>query len=160
MSTIERDLKIKKYGKGFAMLKETLKEIPRKAWKFKPGPNDWSIHEIIIHMADSETNAALRARILAAEPGRTLMAYDQDVWAKTLNYHDQDVEDALKIIKLVRRSTYKWLKTLPDEVFSNTAIHPEYEKPYSFEQWLSIYSEHIPGHIQQIKQNFTSWQEQ
>ena len=160
MTTIERNLKIKKYGKGFTMLKEALKAIPRKAWKYKPGPNDWSIHEIIIHMADSETNAALRARLLAAEPGRTFMAYDQDVWATALHYHDQDVDDALKLIKLVRRNTYKWLKTLPEDIFTNTAHHPEYDQPYSFEQWLSTYSEHIPGHIKQIEQNYSSWQEQ
>ena len=105
MSPEERKLKIKRYGKGYAMLKETLADIPRKAWKFKPAPTEWSIHEIIIHLADSETNAALRARLLAAEPGRAVMAYDQDKWALRLNYHDQDVEDALKLVKAARKMT-------------------------------------------------------
>jgi len=160
MSPEERKLKIKRYGKGYAMLKETLADIPRKAWKFKPAPTEWSIHEIIIHLADSETNAALRARLLAAEPGRAVMAYDQDKWALRLNYHDQDVEDALKLVKAARKMTYKWLKTLPDEVFENTVTHAEYDKPYSFEMWLSLYSEHIPGHIEQIKNNFELWKQQ
>jgi len=160
MSPEERKLKIKRYGKGYAMLKETLADIPRKAWKFKPAPTEWSIHEIIIHLADSETNAALRARLLAAEPGRAVMAYDQDKWALRLNYHDQDVEDALKLVKSVRKMTYKWLKTLPDEVFENTVTHAEYDKPYSFEMWLAMYSEHIPGHIEQIKNNFELWKQQ
>jgi hypothetical protein len=160
MSPEERKLKIKRYGKGYAMLKETLADIPRKAWKFKPAPSEWSIHEIIIHLADSETNAALRARLLAAEPGRAVMAYDQDKWALRLNYHDQDVEDALKLVKAARKMTYKWLKTLPDEVFENTVLHAEYDKPYSFEMWLALYSEHIPGHIEQIKNNFELWKQQ
>ena len=160
MSPEERKLKIKRYGKGYAMLKETLADIPRKAWKFKPAPTEWSIHEIIIHLADSETNAALRARLLAAEPGRAVMAYDQDKWALRLNYHDQDVEDALKLVKAARKMTYKWLKTLPDEVFENTVTHAEYDKPYSFEMWLAMYSEHIPGHIEQIKNNFELWKQQ
>jgi len=160
MSPEERKLKIKRYGKGYAMLKETLADIPRKAWKFKPAPTEWSIHEIIIHLADSETNAALRARLLAAEPGRAVMAYDQDKCALRLNYHDQDVEDALKLVKAARKMTYKWLKTLPDEVFENTVTHAEYDKPYSFEMWLSLYSEHIPGHIEQIKNNFELWKQQ
>ena len=160
MSPEERKLKIKRYGKGYAMLKEALADIPRKAWKFKPAPTEWSIHEIIIHLADSETNAALRARLLAAEPGRAVMAYDQDKWALRLNYHDQDVEDALNLVKSARKMTYKWLKTLPDEVFENTVSHAEYDKPYSFEMWLSNYSEHIPGHIEQIKNNFELWKQQ
>ena len=105
MTSDERKLKIKRYGKGYAILKDTLADIPYKVWKFKPTASEWSIHEIILHLADSETNAAQRARLLASEPGRTVMAYDQDKWAINLNYQDQDVEDALKLIKIVRKTT-------------------------------------------------------
>ena len=157
MSREERRLKIELYGKGVAMLKETLEDIPRKAWKFKPAASEWSIHEVIIHLGDSETNAGLRARLLAVEPGRTVMAYDQDKWALGLNYHDQDVDDVLKLLKFVRRTTYNWLLTLPDEVFEHSINHPEYDKPYTFDMWLTVYSEHIPGHIEQIKNNYELW---
>ncbi len=159
MEASERNFKIERYGQGFDLLQETLNGIPREAWKFKPAPGEWSIHEVIVHLADSETNSALRARMLVAEPGGTLMAYDQDKWAETLNYHGQDVDDALQMVKYARLTTYKWLKTLPDSVFKNTVRHPEYEKPYSFEMWLTIYAEHIPGHVEQIKNNFALWQQ-
>jgi hypothetical protein len=157
MTAEERNAKIEQYGQGYALLKDTLQDIPRKAWKFKPDPNEWSIHEVIVHLADSETNAALRARMLAVEPGRALMAYDQEKWALGLNYHDQDVDDSLKLVKFARRTTYNWLKTLPEDIFNNTVIHPEFDKPYSFELWLSIYSGHIPGHVEQIKNNYELW---
>ena len=159
MSPEERAAKIELYNKGFKLLKETLHDIPRKAWKYKPAPNEWSIHEIILHLADSETNAALRARLLAVEPGKTLMAYDQEKWAAGLNYHDQDVDDALKLVKFARRTTANWLKTLPEEVFKNSVVHPEYETPFTFDKWLAIYSGHIPSHIEQIKNNFELWQD-
>ncbi len=159
MEASERNFKIERYGQGFDLLQETLNGIPREAWKFKPAPGEWSIHEVIVHLADSETNSALRARMLVAEPGGTLMAYDQDKWAETLNYHGQDADDALQMVKYARLTTYKWLKTLPDSVFKNTVRHPEYEKPYSFEMWLTIYAEHIPGHVEQIKNNFALWQQ-
>jgi len=160
MTPEERKQKIKRYGKGYALLKEALADIPRKAWHFKPTPSDWSIQEIIIHLADSETNAAMRARMLAAEPGRAVMAYDQDKWATNLNYQEQDARAALKLVNYARKTTHKWLKTLPDAVFANTVTHSEYDKPYSFEMWLSIYPEHIPGHIEQIKKNFELWKKQ
>lgn len=157
MNRMERNEKIEQYGRGFDLLLETLNAIPREAWKFKPAPDAWSIHEVIVHLADSEGNSALRARLLAAEPGRTLMAYDQDRWAVALNYHDQDVDDALQVTKYARLTTYKWLKTLPDEVFTHTVNHPEYKEPYSFEKWLDIYASHIPAHIEQIKANYQAW---
>jgi len=159
MTLEERREMIELYGHGFDLLTAALDEVPQEAWQFKPEPMEWSVHEIIIHIADSEANAALRARKLAVEPGGTLMGYDQDVWATELNYHDHDPEDALQVIKYARLTTYKWLKTLPEAVFNNAVIHPEYDEPYTFEMWLHSYSDHIPGHITQIKNNLKIWRE-
>ena len=91
---------------------------------------------------------------LIVEPGGTLMGYDQALWADELRYHDHSYEDALEIVRLVRKTTYQLLKQQPDEVFEHSVKHPEYDEPYTFEKWLHIYSEHIPGHIEQIKNNY------
>ena len=160
METKERNEKIELYGRGFDMLMETLKDIPHEMWKFKPEPKEWSVHEVLVHLADSESNAALRARKLIVEPGGVLMGYDQDKWANELNYHDQSYEDALEIVRLVRKTTYELLKKQPDEVFTHTVKHSEYDDPYTFEKWLNIYAAHIPGHIEQIKNNVKLWKQQ
>ena len=160
MDKAERNEKIELYGKGFDMLVEVLKDIPREIWHFKPEPTEWSIHEVIIHLADSESNAALRARMLIVEPGGTLMGYDQDKWATDLNYHEQDIEDALEVTRLARKTTYALLKKQPDEVFEHIVMHPEYKEPYTFENWINIYSAHIPGHIEQIHNNVRLWKQQ
>jgi hypothetical protein len=157
MNIEERNEKIELYGRGFDMLLETLKDIPREMWKCKPEPNEWSVYEVLIHLADSESNAALRARKLIVEPDGTLMGYDQDKWAIELDYHNLNYEDALEIVRLVRKTTYELLKKQPDEVFEHSVRHPEYEEPYTFEQWLNIYSVHIPGHTEQIRNNYKIW---
>jgi hypothetical protein len=149
--------KIELYGHGYDLLKAALTEVPQEAMKFKPAPTEWSVHEIIIHIADSESNAALRARKLIVEPSGTIMAYDQDKWTDTLKYHEHNIEDALEVTRLVRKTTYELLKRQPDEVFTHTIIHPEYDEPYTFDKWVDIYSAHIPGHIEQIKDNMKLW---
>ena len=159
MDKKERDEKIELYGNGYDMLMQTLKDVPQEMWQFKPEPKEWSVHEILVHLADSESNAALRARKLIVEPGGLLMGYDQDKWAIELNYHDQSWEDALETLKFVRKTTYKLLKQQPEEVFQNTVKHPEYDEPYTFEKWLNIYSGHIPGHIEQIQNNMKLWED-
>lgn len=159
MNIEERNEKIELYGKGYDLLLETLKDIPKEMWTFKPESKEWSVHEVLIHLADSEANAALRARKLIVEPGGTLMGYDQDQWASELDYHDQNTEDALSTVKLVRKTTYELLKRQPHEVFEHSVRHPEYEEPYTFEQWLDIYSAHIPGHIEQIRNNYRIWRD-
>jgi len=160
MNQQERDEKIELYGKGFDLLLQTLNDIPREMWKFKPEPKEWSVHEVLVHLADSESNAALRARKLIVEPGGTLMGYDQDQWTVELDYHDQNYEDALEIVRLVRKTTYELLKKQPDEVFAHSVKHPEYDEPYTFEKWLNIYAAHIAGHIEQIRNNYKIWRDQ
>ena len=160
MNREDRNEKIELYGKGYDLLIEALRDIPHEMWKFKPEPKEWSVHEVLVHLADSESNAALRARKLIVEPGGTLMGYDQALWADELNYHDHSYEDALEVVRLVRKTTYELLKKQPDEVFENSVKHPEYEEPYTFEKWLDIYSAHIPGHIKQIRNNYKIWRDQ
>jgi hypothetical protein len=157
MNSQERNEKIELYGRGYDLLKTALAEVPQEAMNFKPEPTEWSVYEIIIHIADSETNAALRARKLIVEPGGSLMGYDQAQWAVTLNYHEHNLEDALEVTRLARKTTYELLKRQPEEVFNSWINHPEYEAPYTFEQWVNNYSAHIPGHIEQIKNNIILW---
>ncbi len=159
MDKKERDEKIEVYGRGFGLLTTALKDVPDQAWKFKPVPTEWSVHEIIVHMADSESMAALRLRKLVVEPGSTLMAYEESRWADALNYLEHSTEDALQVIKFARQTTYGLLKRLPDGVFTQSVIHPEYKEPYTFDRWLNIYSKHIHDHIEQIKNNVQAWRE-
>ena len=160
MNGEERNKKIELYGRGFDMLVDVLTDIPRDIWQFRPAPTEWSIHEVLVHLADSESNAALRARMLIVEPGGTLMGYDQEKWVVALNYHEQELEDALDIVRLARKTTYQLLKKQPDEIFEHIVLHPEYNEPYTFENWLDIYSAHIPGHIEQIMNNYKIWRDQ
>ena len=157
MDIKERNEKLELYRRGYDLLKAALAEVPQEAMKFKPEPTEWSVYEIIIHIADSESNAALRARKLIVEPDGSLMGYDQAQWADTLQYHDHNLEDALEVTRLARKTTYELLKRQPEEVFTHSIVHPEYEAPYTFDQWVNIYSAHIPGHIEQIRANIKKY---
>ena len=159
MKDDERNQKIEAYSRGHDLLLEALADIPREAWDFKPAPAEWSVHEIIIHLADSESMAALRARKLIVEPDSTLMGYEEATWADALNYQKQDADDALQIIKLVRQTTSRLLKTLPSAVFEHSVRHPEQTEPYTFDLWLSIYAGHIPNHIDQMKRAYEVWKQ-
>jgi uncharacterized damage-inducible protein DinB len=157
MNQGERNQKIEDYGRGYDRLLEALADIPREAWDYKPSAEDWSVHEILVHMGDSESMAALRLRKLIVEPGSTLMGYDESKWAGALEYQKQDADDALQIIKLARQTSYRLLKTLPEEAFAHAVKHPEYSEPYTFDKWLSIYARHIPDHVEQMKKSYEAW---
>ena len=153
MNKQERNEKIELYGRGFDLLTAALADVPRELRHLRPEPKEWSVHEIIVHMADSESMSALRVRKLIVEPGSMLMGYEEATWADALDYKNQSMDDALQIIRAARQTTYRLLKTLPDEVYTHSVIHPEYAEPYTFEKWLDIYARHIPDHIEQIRKN-------
>jgi len=159
MNQDERNARIEEYGRGFDELTAALAGIPREAWEFVPAPGDWSVHDVLVHMADSETMGALRLRKMIAEPGSTLMPYAEAKWAEALSYRNQNVDDALQTFRLARQTTYRLLKTLTDEVFKQSAVHPEYDRPYTFEDWLKSYAEHVPAHIGQMKTIHKTWKE-
>ncbi len=156
MTPAERKQKIAAYAKGPALLAKAIRKFPKKMWKWKPAPNRWSIHEILVHMGDSETNAFVRARRFLAEPGAPVMAYDQDVWANKLSYHTQSTEDAVKLIALVRKMTHALVKKAPESAWSTVCAHPEHPN-YTFDRWLEIYAKHVPGHITQMEKNYAEW---
>ena len=167
MAMVRDELKelIEEYGRGYELLTAALAEVPRQAWEFKPAPQEWSVHELIVHMRDSEYMGVIRLHKLVAEPGSSIMTYQEDIWSQALHYTTQDEEDSLQIFKLMRRTTYRLLKSLPDQVFSNYVIfqevvHPEYGDSYNIEKWLKIYTDHIPEHAGQLKQIYHAWKEQ
>lgn len=160
MNQDERTKKIEEYRSGYDMLTAALVEIPREAWDFRPAPGEWSIHEVIGHMADSEMIGVVRLYKIIAEPGSTVMAYEPDLWGKSLGWQNGDVNDALEVFRLIRRRTVQMIKTMPHQVYEQSVVHPEYKEPYTFDLWLGIYAPHVTEHIDQIESNYQAWKEQ
>ncbi|HZQ08072.1 MAG TPA: DinB family protein [Anaerolineae bacterium] len=157
MTNEERSQTIQEYGRGFDLLTDALAQIPRPAWEFKPASDQWSVHETIIHMADSEMVGVLRLHTLIAEPGNTVIAYNESKWAEALGYRNQNTDDALQLFQLLRRTTYHLLQALPAQVFTHSVTHSEWNEPYTLEKWLVIYANHVPEHIAQMKKTVEAW---
>src|SRR5881396_3869748 len=115
---------------------------PPDALKWKPAPGKWSAHEIVVHCADSETNAHMRLRYLLAEPQPVIVGYDQDRWTVTLDYHAHTLELALATVEAVRANTLPLLKRMTDIFFSSRRRHTRSGR-YATEDWLAIYAEHL-----------------
>jgi len=83
LSHSERESLIGQYARGPERLRQALAMAPPEALRWRPGPGKWSVHEVVVHCADAETNAALRVRYLLAEKEPLIVGYDQDAWAWT-----------------------------------------------------------------------------
>jgi len=153
----EREALIARYESGPARLKAALAKVPPEALQWRPAPGEWSAHEIVVHCADSETNAALRIRYLVAEPDPLIVGYDQEEWARRFDYHGHPLEAALLTVEAVRANTAPLLRRLPEGAWAKVGRHTE-SGSYSADRWLEIYAAHLEEHAAQIEANVAAWQ--
>lgn len=156
LTPAERSVLIDRYERGPAKLAAAYAKVPADAKQWRPGPDRWSAHEIIVHCADSEANAALRVRFLLTEDDARIQAYDQVHWARTLDYHTLPVEPAMATVAAVRAHTVPLLRRMTEKDWQRAGHHPE-SGPYSAERWLQIYAEHLEKHSGQIERNLEAW---
>lgn len=159
MTEGERQRLIQQYADGPARLKGALARVPPEALKWRPAPREWSVHEIVCHCADSETNAAARIRYLVAERDALILGYDQDAWPVIFDYHAHPIEPALAVVEFVRANTAALIRRLPAEAWTRAGRHTESGR-YTAEDWLSIYGEHLEVHARQIEGNLAAWNAQ
>jgi hypothetical protein len=66
------------------------------------GPGKWQVRFILHHLADAETVLYDRIRRVISEPKQVLWAFDQDAWAKGLDYTQIPLDLSRRIYEAVR----------------------------------------------------------
>jgi hypothetical protein len=119
--------------------------------QFVPAIGEWSIHEVVIHLADAEAIGYWRIRRALAEQRSELSAYNEEAWANKLSYRVQDRTLALQLFTALRASTAALLRLLPEDAWQRVAIHAE-QGEMSVLDLFDVYVEHGEGHLRQIEQ--------
>ena len=112
MPNVEQERLIARYAEGPDRLEAALNLVPGEALKWSPGPGKWSVHQVVVHCADSETNSAMRVRYLLGEESPTIIGYDQDRWVDAMDYDAHPLIPALATIRAVRANTVPLLRRL------------------------------------------------
>jgi hypothetical protein len=68
----------------------------------KYGPGRWSVRYVLHHLSDSETVLFDRIRRVLSEPRQVLWVYDQDAWAKGLDYSQVPLDISRRVYESVR----------------------------------------------------------
>ena len=157
LSRSEREALIDRYARGPDLLKAAIAKVPKEAFQWRPAPGRWSAHEVIVHCADSESNAHGRIRYIVAEEKPLVLGYDQDRWAEELDYHSLPWEPALATVEAVRANTTGLLRRLTDAQWARMGTHTE-AGSYGAIDWLKTYAEHLEKHARQLEGNIAAWQ--
>lgn len=114
------------------------------------GEGKWSAKQILCHLADAETVLYDRIRRVIAEPKQVVMAFEQDEWAKNLDYDSFPLNISQSIYCNVREAIIYLARKFYESQGHKEFIHsrtglrtlkPEFDKV----------AEHNRTHLEQIK---------
>lgn len=139
---------------------EILREAPAKLRVAVAGLGDeqldskyrnWTIRQIVHHLADSHTNMYVRIKWALTEDNPTIKPYDETQWSELPDAKAGDVETPLKLLEALHAQIVRILSLMTARDFQRTYFHPEYKKTYWLEQVLPIYAWHCLHHTAQIR---------
>jgi hypothetical protein len=113
-----------------------------------PGEGEWSVRQIIHHVADSHLVGFARMKLVLTETKPILKPYNQDAWV-----HLADAALPPKMsIEILSGLHARWsvmLASLPDESWGRTGIHLD-NGLMTLDDLLEVYARHGDAHLAQI----------
>jgi hypothetical protein len=114
---------IEEYVACSARLRQATAGLSREDVTARPGPGDWSILELVIHLMDSDCIAIDRMKRMLIEDNPPLLYADETAYVRRLATHEQSFEDALILFEVGRRQFARVLRALPDDAFERRGTH-------------------------------------
>ena len=140
---------INAYAEGPRLLEAAVADLSQDELRFSPGPEHWSIHENVVHVADTDLVGAARMRYVIAQPGSTLVSFDQNLWARALDYGALSMKEALALLRAIRATTVEILRRAPAEAWEQTGINTE-AGPQTLEWLVEHFADHVHYHLRTI----------
>lgn len=156
MHNRDRSLLLQIYRNGPSDLRLAMESFPEAMWAFKPASNSWSIHEIVVHLGDTEVQSHVRFRTTIAEPSTTIPYYDEYRWSQALEYFKQSVPVSLQLVSLMRECNYSLLASIEESLWLNSCVHAV-RGPETLETLVRGYTTHMGQHIAQMKRCHDAW---
>jgi uncharacterized damage-inducible protein DinB len=120
---------------------------------------NWTIRQIVHHMADSHVNSYVRFKWTLTEEQPTIKAYAEGRWAALEDSRTGDIRAPLALLEGLHARWVQLLRSLSDEQLARSFVHPETGETVSLSAALGYYAWHCKHHTGQIawlrKQN--SW---
>lgn len=162
-------------AKAIAYLEETrtkflksVEGLTEAQWRFKAGPDRWSIAEVAEHIALSESlilgmveGQVLKApakkpgegitdeKLIAGVTDRSQKAQAPDVLKPVNKWPTR--EALVKDFNAARDKTIEWTKTTTEDLRGHAAPHPAFG-PLDAHQWLLLVAGHSARHTAQIEE--------
>jgi len=126
------------------------KNVSTARLRKRPGPNKWSVTEILAHLGEAEIVTAWRIRSILGAPGTPIQAYDQNAWVAAGRYNERNPRECLEVFRAVREANLAVLRRLKPEQWKHHGMHAERGEE-TIERILNMMAGHDINHLLQIE---------
>jgi len=138
--------KIERYAAGGAELVKAYCGLSLEKLNAKQPDGSWTLHQIAIHMLDSDLIGSDRMKRIACMDNPLLCGYDETAFSNLPGSDQLNAFAACDLFQKNRAMTATILKALPDSTFRRTGIHTESGK-VSLAEMLEKYIHHLEHHL-------------
>ena len=135
-------------------LDRLIKGVPAAKLRKRPAPDQWSVGEIVAHLADAEIVGGFRIRLILGAPGTPIAAFDQDSWVTSGHYAKRDPRKSVEQFRVLREANLSLLKSLTSEQWKHYGMHSERGQE-TVEHIVRMFAGHDVNHLRQIERILT-----
>src|SRR5919108_4806598 len=116
----------------------------------KPAAGEWSVLELVGHLADAELVVGGRYRFALSHDRPDVIGYDQDRWVASLRHNDAEPDSLLRLFEPLRAANLElWLASSSQDR-AKEVLHAE-RGPESFDMMFRMLAGHDRFHLQQME---------
>lgn len=140
---------LREFSAGPAQVRAAIAGLDPATLNRRPPREDWSIRDVVIHLADAELVRATRLRYLIAEDEPLVVPFDEERWKRRLHYLFRDVEAALALFELTVFTSAELLEQCDAAAFERDGARPDGSR-LRVRDLLEAGVAHVKEHVGQI----------
>jgi hypothetical protein len=133
-----------------ARLRQLTTSVDDAALRRAERDGKWSMLQVAQHLADSELVVGWRYRLISAQDGATITAYDQDQWVSSLWRGDERLADVLDQFEALRAANLRLLSRLTPEQWEHAGLHEERGRE-PMRPFVRLIAGHDVVHLRQVE---------
>jgi uncharacterized damage-inducible protein DinB len=112
---------------------------------------NWTIRQIVHHIADSHLNSYVRFKLALTEERPTIKPYDESRWSQLADARHGGVEPSLRVLEGLHTRWAFLLRALAPDAYGRAFYHPESREVMPLWRALAYYVWHGRHHTAQIE---------
>lgn len=157
MTADERTELIAKLAALPPRLAELVGLLPPETLLATPIDGEWSVAQIVHHLADSHMVAFIRVKLMLTEDHPPLAPYSQPAFGQTADANHAGVQESLELLAGLHARWVRLLQSLPEEGWARTGYYTHNQNMRTLDDILRTYANHGEAHLEQIRHTLDVW---